>query len=143
MNLAEQIRPHGKVYVEHYRDGELISFAHLDNLVVTAGKARVASMLIGTVAGWTHMAIGNSNTAVAAGDTTLTSEVQRVATSNSTSTNQATFSGSFIFSGTDTIQEAGLFTASSGGVMLSHVLLGPFAVESGDTLVITWVITVS
>ena len=50
------------------------------NLVVTAGKNWIASRMASASASvMTHMAVGTSGTAPAAGDTTLGSELSRVA----------------------------------------------------------------
>ena len=118
-----------------------------NNLVVTVGKAFVASALI-TIPSirFLYMAVGTSNTAPDLGQTALIgSELGRVATSNSNPTSVTTqFIGSFGAGiATGTIEEAGLFSASSSGSMFSRYLTGTFAKGSTDTLAITWTITVS
>lgn len=118
-----------------------------DNLIVTVGKAFVASALITVPSiSFTHMAIGTSTTAPALGQTALVgTELARVATTNTNPTSVTTqFVGSFGSGiGTGTIEEAGLFSAASAGSMFSRYLTGTFAKGATDTLAITWTITVS
>jgi hypothetical protein len=118
-----------------------------DNLSFTVGKAFEASALI-TIPSirFLYMAVGTSNTAPDLTQTALIgSELGRVATSNSNPTSVTTqFIGSFGAGvATGTIEEAGLFSASSSGSMFSRYLTGTFAKGSTDTLAITWTITVS
>lgn len=118
-----------------------------DNLIVTVGKAFVASALI-TIPSirFLYMAVGTSATSPALGQTALIgSELARVATTNSNPTSVTTqFVGSFGAGiGTGTIEESGLFSAASTGSMFSRYLTGTFAKGSTDTLAITWTITVS
>lgn len=118
-----------------------------DNLIVTVGKAFVASALITVPSiSFTHMAIGTSTTAPALGQTALVgSELARVATTNTNPTSVTTqFVGNFGSGiGTGTIEEAGLFSAASAGSMFSRYLTGTFTKGATDTLAITWTITVS
>lgn len=118
-----------------------------DNLIVTVGKAFVASALITVPSiSFLYMAIGTSNTAAAITQTALVgTELARVATTNSNPTSVTTqFVGSFGSGvGTGTIEEAGLFSAASAGSMFSRYLTGTFAKGATDTLAITWTITVS
>ena len=54
--------------------------------------------------------------------------------------------GTFSNSGgayTGTVYEAGIFSASSGGIMLAHTTFPGITLASGDTLLITWQITFS
>ena len=118
-----------------------------NNLIVTVGKAFVASALI-TIPSvrFLYMAVGTSATATASGQTALVgSELGRVATSNSNPTSVTTeFVASFGSGvGTGTIEEAGLFSAASAGSMFSRYLTGTFSKGSTDTLAVTWTITVS
>ena len=118
-----------------------------NNLIVTVGKAFVASALITVPSiSFLYMAVGTSTTAAAIGQTALVgSELARVATTNTNPTSVTTqFVGSFGSGvGTGTIEEAGLFSAASAGSMFSRYLTGTFAKGATDTLAVTWTITVS
>ena len=118
-----------------------------DNLVVTAGKAFVASALIAASATpFTHVAIGTSSTAAALNQTALVgTELARVAATTSNPTTVTTlFSASFSSGvGTGTIEEAGIFNDPTTGTMFSRYLTGTFVKAAGDTLTLSWTITVA
>jgi hypothetical protein len=118
-----------------------------DNLIVTVGKAFVATALI-TIPSITfgYMAIGTSTATPAIGQTALQgSELARVVTTNSNPTSTTTqFVAAYGAAvGTGTIEEAGLFSAASAGSMFSRYLTGTYAKGASDSLTITWTITVS
>ena len=118
----------------------------IDNLVVTAGKAYVASRIKDTSAtAMSHMGIGTGTTAAAAGDTALVSEAARTAlTSTTVSTNTVVYVDTFgAGTGTGAITEAGVFNASSGGTMLCRTVFSVVNKGADDSMTITWTITVS
>tara|TARA_R110002072_G_scaffold11468_1_gene51801 strand:- start:438 stop:863 length:426 start_codon:yes stop_codon:yes gene_type:complete len=118
----------------------------IPNLVVTDGKEYVASrMKDASVSAMSHMAIGTGSTAAAAGNAALGSEADRnsltsTAVSGTTVTYVATFSAG---EGTGAITEAGLFNASSSGVMLCRTVFAVVNKGSSDSMTITWSVTVS
>ena len=118
-----------------------------DNLIVTVGKAFVASALITVPSiSFLYMAVGTSATATALNQTALIgTELARVATINTNPTSVTTqFVATFGAGvGTGDIEEAGLFSAASAGSMFSRYLTGTFAKGATDTLAVTWTITVS
>lgn len=121
----------------------------IPNLVVTAGKGYAVSRMKDTTASaMSHMAVGTSNTAAAAGNTGLGSESARVAltsttVSGSTITYVATFPAGTPSSLT-ALNEAGIFNASSSGTMLCRtVFAGVINKDSSDAMTITWAITAS
>ena len=118
----------------------------IDNLVVTAGKAYVASRIKDASAtAMSHMGIGTGTTAAAAGDTALVSEAARTAlTSTTVSTNTVVYVDTFgAGTGTGAITEAGVFNASSGGTMLCRTVFSFVNKGADDSMTITWTITVS
>jgi hypothetical protein len=92
-----------------------------------------------------HAAVGDSAQAPAAGDTALVgTEFARLAfTSESRSSNVNTYETKFDGTWTGTVEEAGLFNASSGGDMLCRFLTGTFDKSSNDYLTIIWKLTIS
>jgi len=118
-----------------------------NNLIVTVGKAFVASALITIPSiSFLYMAVGTSATATDISQTALIgTELGRIATTNTNPTSVTTqFVASFGAGvGTGTIEEAGLFSAASAGSMFSRYLTGTFAKGATDTLAVTWTITVS
>lgn len=127
-------------------DGNIKEQGQGHNLIVNAGKALMASLLSGASSTIpTYMAVGSSATAPAVTDTALGTELARVAFSSNTPSGAiVTYVANFgVGVGTGTIQEAGLFSASTGGTMLSRSTSISVTKAAGDTLQITWTITFS
>jgi hypothetical protein len=125
--------------------GEVLRDETIKNLIVTVGKTAVASSLVtvpGAAFGW--MAVGTGTTAAALADTTLGAEAARVASSTSSSSNVATFVGTYGAGvATAALTEAGLFNVvtANSGTLLSHVVFAVVNKGATDTLVITWTVT--
>ncbi len=120
-----------------------------NNMVVTAGKNWVAGRMTDAGVVMSHMAIGSGSTAEDVGETTLVTEVNRNAlTSSTTTSNTVVYVGTWgeddpSTSADTTINEAGIFNASSAGDMLARTKLANTIVKApADTLTITWTITV-
>ena len=125
-------------------EGKVKDFKELKNLIVQVGKNFVANALINnSTSPFTYMAVGTNGTAATTSDTTLGAEIARqVFSSSSVSTNVVTLSTTYAAgTATGTLQEAGIFNASSGGTMLSHVVFSSVSKGASDSLVITWTIT--
>lgn len=125
-------------------NGEIVQ--EVPNLVVTTGKNYVASRMKDTTeTAISHMAIGTSTTAAAAGDTTLGAEDFRNAlTSTTVTANVVTYVAEFAAGeGSGAIAEAGLFNASSGGTMLCRTVFSVVNKGASDSMTITWTVTVS
>lgn len=127
------------------RTGQIKATRHGHNLVVTVGAEEIAKIVASSTSGTrpTHMGIGTSTTAPAAAQTNLVgTATRRALNSTSRSTNQITYSCTFTTGiGTFTVQEAGLFNASSAGTMFARWLTGAFAKGASDSLTITWRLT--
>jgi hypothetical protein len=146
--MNENIKVTGRITV--YKNGELV--CERDNVVTTVGKNAIASLLNSANAGTTlvtHMGFGGSSAAVSAGDTALGAELAgngyaRASVSRSNPSANviqyvATLTG---ITASVTVQEAGLFNASTGGTLIAHQLTGPVQLaQSSDSLQITWQIT--
>lgn len=115
------------------------------NLVVTTGKNLIASRLGSTATAMSHMAIGSGTVAPAASDTTLGTELGRVAlTSTTVNTNVVTYVATFGAGvGTGAITEAGLFNAASAGTMLCRTTFSVINKSASDTLTINWNVTIN
>lgn len=121
----------------------------IPNLVVSAGKAGIASRINGSgaEAAATYLAIGIGATAPAAGDTALQSEittgggaraaatVSRVTTTVANDTAQAQYT--WTFSASFAITEVGLLNAASAGTLFTRDTFSAVNVVSGDTLQVT------
>jgi len=135
------------ITVKDAATGTIKDQRELKNLVVTAGKGFIASRMAAagaSVMGW--IAVGTDSTAAAVGNTTLGTEVARVATTVSggtVSTNTVTYVSTFpAGTGTGALVEAGIFNASSAGTLLSRTVFSVVNKGAADEMTITWVITV-
>jgi hypothetical protein len=148
-NHNENLKATGKVHVQRFNaEGTLVEERNVPNLVVTSGKNYIAAKMVATTnnpTSMTHMAIGTGSGTPAAGDTTLATQTGRVSLSGSSvSTNTITYTATFpAGTGDGAITEAGVFNASSGGTMLCRTTFPVVNKASGDTIAITWVVTVS
>lgn len=130
-------------------NGKVRDTWEVENLVTTVGFAQLA-LLAGDASAtpFTYIAVGTSSTAPTIADTTLTAEivdtglarvagtVSRVTTTGTNDTYQITTT--WTASGSKTIEEVGVFNASSAGTMLSHALTTSKAVANGETLTGTY-----
>ena len=120
-----------------------------DNLVVTAGKNWVAGRFKdGSIPDeMSHMAIGSADTAPAAGNTALATELNRIALTTdggTVSTNTVQYDASWTSAAAAyAIKEAGIFNAATGGTMLARTTFAVINKGTDDTVSITWTITVS
>ena len=141
--LNENFKVTGQVTIQ--KNGEVVR--DIPNTIVTAGKNDIASLISGAGSVMTHMAVGTGTNAVAAGDTTLQTEVDRNALSvpgGAPSTNTVVFIGVWAAGdGTGALTEAGLFSASSSGTMLARSVFSAVNKGASDVLTITWTVTIS
>lgn len=141
----------GNLEIEHLDSfGNLIEKRSIHNLIVTTGKQLLASLLSNTPeTAIDYMALGTGTTTPVIGDTHLQTEIgTRVACPGVwlSGTQVTTFSATFApGNATGTLTEAGLFNSSvtGGGTMLSHTTFAAVTKASGDTINVTWTITVS
>jgi hypothetical protein len=91
------------------------------------------------------MAIGTGTTTPAVAQTTLTTEAGRVTlASSSSSSNAVTYTATFpAGTGTGAITEAGIFNAASAGTLLCRTTFPVVNKAAGDSIAVTWVVTVS
>ncbi len=121
------------------------------NLVVSAGLAFIASrMKDATATAMSHMAIGTNASAASAAQTTLITEIARVALTSSTivTTTVTNDSIQYVASfgptvGTGAIAEAGLLNASTAGTLLARTVFSVINKGAADTLAITWKVSLA
>ena len=145
--LTDSVAAKGHLQVLKYNEfGQLAEQRSIPNLIVAVGKSVIASRLVGnTIAVFSHMAVGSSNTAVTTSQTSLGTELGRVTLDSTTRTNNtvvyiATFPAG---TGTGTLSEAGIFNNSSSGDMLCRTNFNGVVKGVGDTVVITWNVTIT
>ena len=147
MKLNEDLKMNGELsIVVTGQDGAIKQELVVPNLVVTVGKGYIASRMAGTAADvMSHMAIGSGVTAPVIGNTTMETSLARVALTSFTATLAvvtavASFGAGV---GTGSITEAGIFNDATTGTMLCHTTFPLVTKEAGDSIAITWAITVS
>lgn len=121
----------------------------VDNLVTNAGFAQLA-LLAGDASAvpFTYIALGTSNTAAAASQTALGTEitdsgferavgtVSRITTTVANDTYQVT--KTFTATGNKVIEELGIFNAATTGTMLSRALTSTKSMVTNETITITY-----
>ena len=114
------------------------------NLVVNAGLAYIISRMTGTAKSvMSHMALGSSSTAEAAGQTDLVSilgarEVLDSTTITGTSNEKVQYVSSFeAGDATGAVKEAGIFNAATGSDMLSRTTFAVVNKAADDTMTVT------
>jgi hypothetical protein len=149
MNTIENLKVTGALRVVLTgADGQIKDDRELKNLVVNTGLNFIASrMKEATATVMSHMSLGTGTTAAAAGDTTLGTEISasRVAlTSTTVTANQVTYIASFAAGvGTGAVTESGIFNASSSGTMLCRTVFPVVNKQAGDSMTVTWTVTVN
>ena len=153
MNLKENLGITGELTIQVFDEtGNLKSATKVPNLVVTNGKNYIASRMVGTASTvMSHMAIGTGTSSPANGDVNLGTEAYRASITFTASTNTVTATATFAAgNGTGAITEAGIFnygtyaaSPSAGQFMLCRTTFPAVNKASGDSIAITWVVTVS
>jgi len=147
MELENIVKANGELTIEiRDENGNVKEVRHAKNLVVSVGKTFIASRVVGTASAiMSHMAIGISTQTPAAADTALISEAGRVALASGTnSANAITYTATFpAGTGTGAITEAAVLNASSAGTMLCRTTFPVVNKAAGDSIAITWVVTIS
>jgi hypothetical protein len=122
----------------------------VDNLVVTAGRNHIADQMAEKdEAAMSHMAIGTGTTAADTADTALETELDRnaldsVTQGTSTDAHKVTYTCQWAAGdGTGAITEAGIFNSASAGTMLCRTVFDVKNKGAGDSLTLTWILTLS
>ena len=130
-------------------EGKLKDVREFNNLVMDAGEDELAQLLVGVAANpFTYIAIGTDSTAAADTQTALGGEIttnggaRTQDASPSTSGNVSTVNTTFNFTGSLAIQEAGLFNDPTAGDMFARQTFAVINVGNGDSMTVTWNITV-
>lgn len=148
MHLGNSINATGEltIIVRDEQTGEIKQTLQAKNLVVTVGKTYLASRAVGTGSNiMSHMAIGTGTGTPVAGDSALGTEAGRVTlASGSNSANAITYTATFpAGTGTGAITEAAVLNASTAGTLLCRTTFPVVNKAAGDSIAITWVVTIS
>jgi len=129
------------------KDGKVIDEQKVSNQVQTAMLTHVADALSAQAETQaSHMGIG-SGTGQGVGDNALATQLTRQALDNATPSHSAavvTYHRTFAAGeGTGTVTEAGVFNDVAAGTMLLYNDSISFAKGAGDSLELTWTLTIS
>ena len=128
-------------------DGSVKDSRAIKNLVVNDGLNFIVSRMKDTTQGaMSHMAVGSSTTAAAAGQTDLVSILgsREALDSTAVSTNTVTYVSSFeAGEGTGAVTEAGIFNASTSGDMLCRSVFPVVNKQATDSMTISWTISLT
>jgi hypothetical protein len=159
--MREQNDMHGALTLQLTdQAGRVVHRMQCQNRIVTSGRNLVAQLFAGQSGGVppgrvTHMAVGTDNTPPTDADTALRAErVPRKAIANADYSEitegdagnqvkrvRARLTAVFDFNdanGTEPLQEAGIFTADTGGVMYNRVVFDPVTKTNAFKLTLLW-----
>ena len=138
--ISEKAQSRGYLTVTLFdENGDVKESFDINNLIVTSGKNLFAARLSGSGNSPSHIGVGTSAVAPALSNTELGAQLVRVSATPTLNSNTVQYIATFGPGiGTGTIAEAGLFNASTAGVMISRVSFTAFVKAAGDTLSITW-----
>lgn len=145
------------------RFGNIKQAHYGEDLITSAGKAAVPALIlkdITSVSGYDFIAIGSGSTAASTGDTAMDCEADRASATGTQVTTTVTDDTAqlvHVFSsghpaglngtstGTQAIEESGLFSELTGGVLLCRQTFNALNIDwdGGDSLSITWKVQVT
>lgn len=148
MHLENSINATGEltIVVRDEQTGKIKQTLQAKNLVVTVGKTYLASRAVGTSSNiMSNMAIGTATSTPTVSDTQLGTEAGRVVLASfSNSANVITYTAAFpAGTGTGAITEAAILNAGTGGTMLCRTTFPIVNKAAGDSIAVTWVVTIS
>lgn len=128
--------------------GEITVEMCVPNLVVSVGKAFIAASMVktsNTPAAMTHMAIGSGTAPAIGANTSLEGQLGRVSITSAVATaNSVTYRATFpAGTGTGAVTEAGIFNAAANGTMLCRTTFPIVTKQAGDSIEITWTVTIN
>jgi hypothetical protein len=139
--------------VARHKDGREFYRHKSHNLLTNAGKDVISSAVSNTgtqAAACNYIALTNTAITPAAGDTTLSGEIAanglsraQATYAHTNGTNTYTLTKVFTATATQASQAAGVFNASSAGSMCFENTYTSVTLNNGDTLTVTWTITLT
>lgn len=146
--MNEGLKIHGAMQAVLKKADGTVEVTQKDNLIVNGGFDAICANIAGTSVGaFKYIGVGTGNTAAAATQTALVSELPGRGTGTYAHTaGTKVFTVSYLFAAgvaTGAITEAGVFNASSAGTMLDRVVFNVINKDVNDTLTITFTFTLS
>lgn len=144
--MKDDVRISGRVKVTLREGDNILDVIIINNLVTTAGKNLLASIIGASGTKPTHIAVGTGYTDPAAGDTALEAETARRPLSATTvTTNYVQYAATFgVGVGTGTIRELGLLNAGSGGTLSNRAVPAtPITKTASMAMDVVWQLTIN
>lgn len=154
VNLSEYVKlPRASAHIVHRNAaGEIIGEETVHNVITTAGRDFLHQQGYKDTGlasnGLNYIALSNDTLTETSASTTLSSEITtnglgraQGTYAHTAGTNTTTITKTFTASGTQSAQKAALFTASSSGTMNHALAFTQRNLSSGDTLAVTFTIT--
>jgi hypothetical protein len=147
--IQESMKLHGAITLMLKKANGDVETVHKDNIIVDVGFDFIANAIGKSssrpgVMGW--IALGTGTTAAAAGQTALVTEIDRNAATYAHTAGTKTFTFTADFAAGDAtgaITEAGVFNASSSGIMLDRVVFPVVNKGADDSLTAVFTFTMS
>lgn len=147
--IQESMKLHGAITLMLKKANGDVETVHKDNIIVNVGFDFIADAIGKSasrpgVMGW--IALGTGTTAAAAGQTALVTELDRNAATYAHTAGTKTFTFTADFAAGDAtgaITEAGVFNASSSGIMLDRVVFPVVNKGADDSLTAVFTFTMS
>jgi hypothetical protein len=155
---SEGAQLQGFIKIDHFdKTGNLMETVNTPNALMNLGFKEVAGLFntdqAGSYTAFDYVAVGTGTTTATATDTTLETEItdsglaRAAGTGTSATTNvtddTAQFLKSFTVTGSKAVTESGILNAASTGTLLCRQTFSAINVANGDTLQITWKVTVA
>jgi hypothetical protein len=144
-SICERVTPYGifEIWIKRRGSRNFMFECLIKNLIPTIGKAALANIQIGAGTAASHIAIGTGVLAAADADTTLGTEVLRMAATRSritttTLNDTANYTADIAIGTSYTISEAGLLNAASAGDLYARQVFTGVVVISGDYFRAVW-----
>jgi len=146
----ENVKMRGHIdFVLRDKDGTIKEERHMSNVMVKEGMAEAVELMIGTGTAFDAIAIGSGgDNAFDSATTELNTEYKR--TTASTAADTTSFSGdtgkfiaTFSFTEAKAVDESGVLNAESDGELLCMQSFADINVEDGDSLEVTWKVSLS
>lgn len=144
--LEDDVKVTGSVNITLYdKEGQVLEELSNHNLVVSSGKTFIASRIASNTSPiMNYIAIGSGSTAPNVSNTSLFIETGRIGAVSQSINNTVRFTCTFPESiGTGAITEAGIFNASSNGIMLCRTVFPSITKGAEDTMAIVWTLTIN
>lgn len=147
--MEDKFRLKGNVeFILRDKDGNVIDQRNIENTIVDAGFDAICDVIgkENQPSDFHWTGIGSGTTPVTTDDTTLETELVRVANvyAHTPDTKLFTMTSDYAAgTGTGAITESGLLNAASNGTLLNHIVFDVINKGANDTLQIVWSITLS